>query len=146
MSTTIAPLKYLFVAIYDDQTEYVQHPEDKAVIKESGSSFSDVDMDRVEVFILQGDGKEFEVNLKNGLFAVNGQVINIAPQHFVPTERLKLCFWRECRRHQNLHAEVMADMSVSQEGEWGESYVSRYFLGWETIWNGEKLQRTIAVE
>lgn len=65
-------LKYLFIVEYFDGTIYRQNEEDIPVIKETGSSFSDVRQEDVKRFHLVNQEHKFCVDLSDGHFEVNG--------------------------------------------------------------------------
>lgn len=149
MSTIPAPLKYLWTAVYGDGSRFHQTQADESVYQAGKSAFADIDHERLTLFVLQreSDDKRFEVDLINGLFEIDGNVIDLSPQNFVPTEKLQLVFFREIKVDQEIRATVQADMTVLEEpiGE-PKQYVNRYFFGWETtLPDGSKLERTIGI-
>lgn len=66
-------LKYRFIALYKDGTNYVQNSEDLSV-KGEGSSFSDVNLDNLEEFYLCKKGYKVGVNLTNKCFIINNAI------------------------------------------------------------------------
>lgn len=143
MSTTTQPLKYLFTAIYKDNTTFKQPEDDKSKNHTEGaewnpSSFRDVDQDNLHYFALEENPEDLlngnyrvVVDLETGLFIINGQVVQLHDQNDV-LGKLKLIYFRE----------VQKDFI---DGEEQEARVTKYFVGWETI-TGKKIKRTVAID
>jgi hypothetical protein len=143
MSTSTQPLKYLFTAIYDDGSVFEQPENDRSKDHIEGaewnpSSFRDVDQDSLRYFALKENPEDLlncnyrvVVDLHTGLFYINGQWIQIHNQNDI-LGQLKLIYFREVKK------ELI-------DGVEQEAYVSKYFVGWETI-TGKKIKRTIGIE
>lgn len=157
MSTVNKPLKYLFRATYRDGSEFIQPPHDTSQFKavcngcqehilnidgvctscgsddlHFKSAFADVDMDRVRLFELVGDGITVGVDLDTGLFRVNGFEVQMHPMNHIFTSPLKLIFYRIVERVQIVNVAIQSDLSgvVSPGGE--DASVKKYFIGWES--------------
>lgn len=139
-------LRYLFVAEFEDGSQYAQTPEDASQLVEGKSAFYDVlyytgqleDSQPPEVkqlvrFHLTDRLNWYTVDLRDGKFEVNGMAFDAHPQFFVPNQPLTLIYFRETR------AERDADGAERQ-------YVNRYFLGWWCLGaDGNKVEQTIAI-
>jgi len=152
-------LKYLFTATFEDGKVIQQSPEDFSQIDppvrdENGilqgrSAFHDVltyeEISPLVTFELQEQGifglvaNKFSVDLRTGLFTVNGLQFNAAEQLFIPTAPFQIVFCRETHRQQDISQK---DGRVVAE----RIYVNRYLIGWKTTWKNEKYQVTIAVD
>lgn len=138
------PLRWLFVAHFDDGTIIEQDQEDKSQTRTdgTGSRFTDVlAKDGLEAFELINcaDPKQFVyVDLITGNFNVNGTPLSAHNQHFDPTRyKLELVYFREARAEQNVD---QAGEIISQR-----HFVNRYFIGWQTKVNNKVKQVTLAV-
>jgi hypothetical protein len=126
-------LKYLFKVIYKDESQYFQNNYDKAVIKETGSSFSDVIIENVKQFILYGDNKIFLVDLTDGHFEINGQPFFMHNLN-ENLENFRLIFWRVVNRTINT--------STNDE----TFNVISYQIGWQTTKNGKNFQEIMQIK
>lgn len=163
MSTVAKPLRYLFNVQYMDGSIFLQPENDRAqfaaVCNGCGihfqnicgqcpgcesddlhfkSAFADVDIDKVAIFGLSGEGQYFSVNLTNGMFHINGVDFQAHPQNYIIAERLKLIFFREVQRTQVVQATVQEDLSVSMDPVSEDVAVKKYFIGWETSGPGKQ--------
>jgi hypothetical protein len=140
--TTSQPLKWLFRAIFSDGTILNQPEDDRSQNHVEGaehnpSAFSDVlaREDELVAFSLYNPDTDetIAVDLRNGLFTVNGVTIAIHDQYFVPEEhKLRLIYFRESR--------------IDFQGDVQNRYVNRYFIGWQcTDSSGRNKQTTLAV-
>lgn len=129
-------LKYLFTAIYDDGTVYAQNPEDKSLLKDFGSSYSDVNQEKLIAFILEdqiGSGKVIGVNLLDGHFEIDGFRMLIHQEKDLTNFRL--IFFR---RH--VHKIRQSD-GVELSHDWF------YRIGWQANDSkGNNVQRIIEIE
>jgi len=147
-------LRWLFVATFTDGHVIQQTQEDKCFSRDdgTGSAFTDVieytQGHLIGFSLFHINGKEsVQVDLKSGNFMVNGTPFSVHNQYFDPSKYdLKLVYFRETRVDQDITSTVQDDMSVNQE-QTGDPrhYVNRYFVGWETVVNGQNKQVTIAV-
>lgn len=137
MSTVPALLKYLFIAEFKSGDRYFQNPEDKPVIKTSGSAFSDIAdrLNELKAFYLVKAGTDevvAGVNLLTGQFIIENTVFDAAEQNFIVVNGLKLIFFREAR--------------YEWKGKEERKYINRYIIGWETIDRfKKKVQQIIAI-
>lgn len=116
-------LKYLFVVEYKDGSKYQQNAEDKPVIAQRGSSFSDVKIDEVARFYLVNYQYQFCVDLNDGHFEVN-QVPFFMHDQGEGLKNFRLIFYR-----QHTHC---FNMGTKQE----LTHDINYCIGWQT--NNEK--------
>ncbi len=156
-------LKYLYEAEFADGEVLVQ-PEDnisslKPDFDKDGwrpSAFYDVTEKAKSVlctrFSIIGDGHRYTVDLIDGHFEIDGMPFIVHPQGLkvwsTEDNPLRLIYHRETKQEQNMTYTVNESGGIDMtEGEMGEKYVSRYFLGWQTnLSNGENIQHTIAIE
>ena len=124
-------LKYLFRVTYLDGSTYHQNPEDRSVTEpDKRSCFFDVKQDEVATFTLEGDGKRYLVDLRDGHFESDGEITYPDEQGAELGPR-RLIFYR-----QHTH-------STSAEGN-GHTVV--YFMGWQaTDTKGKNQQHIIAL-
>ena len=137
-------LNYRFVAIFADGHQIIQSPEDESKLDpEKRSAFYDVlEYEKnfpLVRFVLNEEGygvlgrerTQVFVDLTTGLFTVNGVEINIADQNFIPTEPLRLIYFRET------HVQQTMNQQTGVRG--GDTfYINRYFIGWQTTVNNQK--------
>lgn len=129
-------LKYLFVAQFDDGRVINQTPEDKSIIDpEKRSQFYDVLQHpaKLEYFTLVGDGNVIKVDLRSGIFYVNGLAVLLESEK-LPTipDKFDLIFYRQHTHHFNLkHEEI--DHNIE------------YFIGWKCKIKGKTYQQKLAV-
>lgn len=118
-------LKYLFIAEYKDGTIYEQNVEDKPVIKNTGSSFSDVRIDDVHRFYLVGAEGSFCVDLNDGHFEVNKVpfYMHDCGEHL---KDFRLIFYRQHTHNVNIGVNSFKELS----------HEINYCIGWQT--NDEK--------
>lgn len=143
-------LKYLFTAFFEDGHTIEQTPEDVSTIEpEKRSAFFDVlayeqksPLIEFALYNLE-ERKAISVDLKTGLFTsvLGDQRIefNIADQLFEKEAPFRLIYFRENRVEQ---------LVGNNTGEIKNQrfYINRYFIGWQTTWNNENYQRTIAID
>lgn len=146
-------LKYLFTAIFEDGTVIKQTQDDVSVIDpKKRSAFYDVLEYEKKSKLVQFEidnahlayydtFEDVRIDLKTGLFLVNNLQIDITDQLFYPTEPLKLIYFRETR----IETDVIKESGKADEIKSQRFYINRYFVGWETMYNGKKYQRTIAL-
>ena len=127
-------LKYLFEVTYKDGSIYKQNEEDKPVIKEIGSSFSDVIQENVKTFTLIGEGNRYMVNLEDGHFEVNGIPFLMHEENDLLKD-FRLVFWR---RHTHSFNRTMAEET---------SHIIVYRLGWQANdRKGNNIQQIMQIE
>lgn len=148
------PLRWLFVAEFDDGNSIEQTYEDKSLTRTdgTGSAFTDVleyeKTSRLKAFHLAStDDKQIAtVDLTTGAFIVNNTPFHAHDQNFDPTKyELRLIYFRETRYDNISTNTVQGDGSVKNEHVGQRHYVNRYFIGWQTTVNGKNKQATIAV-
>lgn len=128
-------LKCLFTAKYNDGTEYKQNPQDISILEpDKRSCFYDIDQSKLVEFILESeDGSRYSVNLKTGVFTVNGTEFRC---HTEPEFRdFRLIFWRS-HTHQ-----FVAGADYNEEIHHSVAYT----LGWQCTVKGQNHQRIIRV-
>ena len=139
-------LRYLFIAEFDDGTQIAQTPEDKSEHREDKSAFWDVQYQQGDFaeqqpeqvkklirFHLTDRNNWYTVDLRDGLFEINGLPFAAHDQLFTPNQPLTLIYFRETKSDLHGSGEV-------------NQYVNRYFLGWWCLdGEGNKLKQTIAI-
>ena len=123
-----------FTCIYDDDSRLEQKygtPEEK--------SFKDIDLDKLDVFAITGIDKAYSVDLKNGKFYANGQVISFDlgietkddghTEKIIP-EKYRLVYFRRIKK----------DSSPE-----GITTTLRYCIGWQTTVNNKNYQRLMFI-
>jgi hypothetical protein len=131
-------LRFLFVAEFEDGSQLAQTHEDASQFDPSKSAFFDVlkysESKKLTRFHLTDKLNWYTVDLRDGLFEVNGMAFAAHPQYFVPNPPLTLIYFRETR------AEKLNDGTERH-------YVNRYFLGWWCLGpDGAKVEQTIAIK
>jgi hypothetical protein len=139
-NTMSQPLKYLFTAFYSDGSSYQQAPEDKSLLHEKGSAFSDVDQDKLVAFCLEDqtnkplDGTVYTVNLLNGIFAINEHPFFM---HEEEITNIRLIFFRK-------HIETLVISGDSEPAHTSEIY---YRLGWQALdKEGKNIRRVMVIK
>ncbi len=141
--------KYLFTATFADGHVIKQTPADVSESDPKKSAFFDVveyeKISPVVKFSLRQSGMlgliadSIEVDLRTGLFLVNGLQLNVAEQNFEPVAPLRIVYFRENR--------VEQDVSFSTREVVGERFfINQFFIGWQTSWKNKNYQCTIAVD
>lgn len=143
LETSILPLKYLFVATFHDGHQIHQTPEDRAVLTDKGSAYTDVityqETSPLRCFVLLelGENGEFVssygVDLLDGHFEVNGIPFKM---HEGWVKDLRLIFFR---RH--THHFMMSNYTKMREKE----HTMVYRIGWQTTQNGQNIQRVMEI-
>lgn len=138
MSTVQAPLKYLWHVKYRDGSGQEQPLDDKSILHPydpetdfQPSAFRDIDQDDLVVFSLRGLYDTFSVDLRTGLFNINGVEIQLHDQGLVFTEPLQLVYWRQVK--------------LERTGDETNHYVDKYFFGWKTLVDSKSYQRTMGI-
>lgn len=137
-------LTYLFEADFSDGTTYVQGSDDVSLnhpVDADGngkSAFTDV-MDRIEDVIrfhlVNGENRT-TVDLKTGLFRINGQTIALHDHEI--TSKLKLIYFRKV----NIDRDMDKDGKVTGQ----RHYVACYLIGWQMLGrDGKNITHVIAV-
>jgi hypothetical protein len=123
--------KYLYTVVYEDGTGYEQNTEDISVTNPEKSCYYDIDIDRVKIFSLKGDGIVVGVYLTSGEFFVNGVMFKMYENPLDKYE-LRLIFFRK-----HTH-------TFSQGIETDHNIVYRF--GWQfTDANGHNIQRIMEI-
>lgn len=127
-------LKYLFTVGYRDGDEFHQGADDASLTREGGSAFTDVRLDDVAWFRLQGDGRQIGVDLSDGHFEVDGLQfwVNDDHNHFTPETKLRLIYFRR-HRHDFTPDRVELAHDVT------------YYIGWQATIDGRNYRATIGV-
>ena len=87
-------LKYIFTAEYSDGTTHTQNAEDTSITREDGSSFTDVDQEKLVKFHLDGPDGRYSVDLTQGVIDHDGQPVAVEGEPFVATNPLRLIYGR----------------------------------------------------
>ena len=129
-------LKWLFIAEYDDGSQYHQTPVDAAVGSKPGSAFTDVDVARVVKFGLTSDEETWAVDLKDGSFWHDGKKFHIFDPDVVLSDR-ELIYWRRVYRSLGVTPDTMLDLGFRM----------RYYFGWKAKdKDGNIIERTLWIE
>ncbi len=143
IETVREPLRWLFVAYFDDGSVIAQDQDDKCYTRKdgTGSTFTDV-LAKEGLISFQLNHAEglgtVTVDLITGAFVVNGTPIHAHNQFFEPKKYdLELVYFREARIDQVVNAQG-EQVSLSH-------YTNRYFIGWKTNVHGKDKQVTLAV-
>ncbi len=139
-----APLKYLFIAEYNDGTQFYQMPDDTSKTRAGGSAFTDVEQDRLVLFRLysvEDDGENvYEVDLRDGAFRVNGARFFAHPDGlFEPGQHFDLLFFRKHREELEFKTSEGYITGIAQKKEAPLVYI----IGWKTKLDGLDVQRTL---
>lgn len=150
MSTVPDPLKYLFIATFEDGTKIIQTPDDRASdydpeAEHNASAFRDVvAMSKLSKLLWFGlfmaddpDHNPFAaVRLDDGMFELNGWTFQAHPQNLdLSDKELEVVFFREVRKDK-----VMSRDKTQQEIR---HYVNRYIIGWQI--KGENFTQTVCI-
>jgi hypothetical protein len=144
-------MTWLFVAYFKDGSVMVQDQADKSRVTGKHSAFYDVynRIDDVLMFELQNtDGEQvIGIDLKTGVFMVNGTALIIHDQNFEPeTKKLELIYFTETHVDHEVSGTVQEDGSIKpNETAVARHYANRYFVGWRTTWKGKEYKVTMAV-
>lgn len=145
MSTVNEPLKYLFIAEYDDGTIFVQPEHDRTrdhnpKAEHNKSAYYDIDHDKLIRFALVPNTGKIEapvivVDLRDGHYEVGGVPFVAAEQNFVATKKLELVFFRE----------VQLQKGEEDGVPFERHFINRYFVGWKTNQNGKAVTSLIGI-
>ena len=124
-------LDYLFTAIYEDGTTFVQNADDVSTKDPNRSSFYDIDQERLIAFALQDQENAIAVDLRDGSFQINGFTFHA---YDGAVKNRRLIYFRRHKHAMNVDS-GQADHTVS------------YFIGWQgnDPVTGENIQRTISI-
>ena len=88
------PLRYLFLALYKDNSTLVQTAEDVSAVDPTKSAYADVRHEDLIAFMLVGKGQSYGVNLTDGTFIIG----EAPPVRFHPSDarlvNIKLVYYR----------------------------------------------------
>jgi hypothetical protein len=123
-------LDYLFTAYYADNTTYQQTEEDRSTKDETKSAYYDIDQDKLIAFALQGANDGVVVDLRTGLFVVNGLPLSVFEGEVV---NRRLIYFRRVTQQMN-----------REDGQTSTSI--EYHIGWQgnDPVTGQNIQRVIA--
>jgi hypothetical protein len=138
-------LKYLFEAVYSDGDIYSQTPEDESLFDEDKNAFYDIrfrpwkPIEELIEFRLVGEGHEYAVDLRSGMFRIDGAEVQVGEDISTPVlgTKFTLVFMK---RHDHTFA-IFGSNDVKKI-----SHGIRYILGWETVIKGKKDRRIIIVK
>lgn len=150
-------LTYLFEATLEDGSIYSQNPEDASLkfppvpdengVLQGKSCFTDIIEDvenhKVVKFSLIGKGNVVSVDLRSGLFEINGLPI-LAESVKLPTkpDHFTLVYYRQRTISQNVTYQVQSGEIIDKEE--GEEFLE-YFIGWRCNISGRDYEQKIAV-
>lgn len=146
---TTPKLKYLFTATFQDGT-VIEQGDDKSLIDPEGkkSRFFDVlEYEKksplikfsLKHTILGLAANEVSVDLVTGKFSMNGSEFDVADQNFIATEPLRIVYFRETQKQQDVHVKTH---TIVEE----RHFINRYFIGWQTTWLGKNYQCVIGID
>jgi hypothetical protein len=131
-------MKNTFYAQFNDGTLFAQDENDVHPTKQDKSSFTylleeAVLHDGIASFWLDGNGRNYLVDLKDGHFEIDGTRFNAHEQDLAPKD-LRLVYFRRHTHKMNIYG-----MEVAHDVE--------YFLGWQmTDDEGKNHQQTISIK
>ena len=123
-------LKYLFIAQYNDGTEFRQNENDVSSQDSKRSAFFDIIQEKLVRFSLVGDGRVFSVDLTDGHFEINGIPFRM---HDESIENIRLIFFRKHTHNYNLALEE-------------QSHDIIYRMGWQANLHGSNTQRVMEID
>ena len=124
-------LKYLFNVLYKDGTVYSQNVDDISVTDPKRSCFYDVRVEDVMVFELIGENKSVAVDLREGVFEVNG--VEFLAHEDSDLTNFRLIFFRKHRHHFNVALEE-------------KKHEIWYRIGWQANdKDGKNVQRVLVI-
>lgn len=126
-------LKYLFVAVYNDNTHYQQSSEDVSKKNPKKSSFFDVDKDKLVKFFIASETTAVCVDLIDGHFEINNVPFRLHSD-LDEFKDFKLVYFRDVRRHFKANSLEPIGIDVI------------YQIGWECEKDGVKHKRVIEVD
>lgn len=131
IEVNIMTLQYLFIAEFEDGSTFEQTPQDKSTIDPDRNCYYDVLQSGKNIikFSLIGKGNTFSVNLKTGLFTINGVEV-ILESEKLPTlpEKFNLIWYHQVTRDLNVTYELKSG-AIQETKELPE--FREYFIGWE---------------
>lgn len=138
-------LKYTFVAVFDDGTSFSQTEEDVSMYEEGRTATTDLfkyhmQLKRVAVFFLKGNGHEYIVDLRDGHFQIDDQVFFLGPEPPPSPDvaPLELIYFRQVQERRFYSTKDFSEVAARQRAE-------RYCFGWKALVkdknspNGERL-------
>ena len=141
-------LEYLFIAQFNDGSIIEQNPQDLSTIDPTRNCYYDVLQEVVKgkvirKFSLSGRDNIISVDLKTGLFLVNGITFLLESEKLpqVP-EKFNLIWYHQVSQSQNITFDE-ASGEVSSRENLPER--REYFIGWHCRINGRDYKQKIAV-
>jgi hypothetical protein len=131
------PLAYLFTALFTDGSTMSQTQEDRSATVEGKNAFHDVlqRITDVEVFALHSATVIVRVDLRTGLFTLNGctfQASDPSIPNLKDAPHFRLVYFKRHRRH-------------FQQGAGEVGHEIEYHLGWQTTIDGKNYRQTLAL-
>lgn len=127
-------LDYLFVAEKFDGSLYKQTPDDKPRFSSWGSSFTDIQHEKLRRFSLIGKGHVYTIDLIDGHLEIDGHKL-YPPHEVLPGIPLKLIYWRTVTR----------DFLVGPDGGPVAPKV-KYVIGWQYNCRGKNIDWQLGIE
>ena len=127
-------LEFLFIAETYDGQIIPQTANDISPLDPTKSSFYDVLQHKIKRFSLHGKGMIFTIDLTDGHYEVNGNIVH--------TKRppgkceLRLIYYRQ----------VQQRMSIATDGAEKLMPIVRYFIGWQANYRGKNYQFELGVD
>ena len=131
------PLKYVFRATFKDGSTVHQTSADQSAHVEGKNAFYDVlqRIPDVQVFSIVGEEIIASVDLRTGLFTLNGftfQATDPSIPNLKEATEFRLIYFKRHRHH------------FSQDGS-EAAHEIEYHIGWQTTIGGKNYQQTIAL-
>lgn len=125
-------LKYLFTAVYNDDTTYEQSEDDLSKKDPQRSAYFDIEHDKLLAFAIHNDTDVVLVRLDDGTFEINGLSIIL---YEGPVENRRLIYFR---RHR--HAFNVGFEELDHEVE--------FHIGWQgnEPGTGNNIQKTLILK
>lgn len=136
----VVALKFLFEASYKDGTIYTQGAEDSSLFVKDKNAFFDIFYqpfkpleELVEFKLLNTETQDtYSVNLKSGMFSVNGLRFEVGEPLPDPRAERRLIFFKRHFHNFNIGMEE-------------KSHDIQYHIGWQATIKGKNYQQTINV-
>ena len=124
-------LKYLFGAELEDGSIYKQTKDDVSQTVEGKSAFTDIAEQKLKRFWLKKYGEIYEVDLRTGLFTINGKELKC---HDEPIKDLRLIYFRRHFHHSNMETGEQTGHEIE------------YHFGWQCTVGGKNIKQTISIK
>lgn len=142
-------LKYLWIAKFEDGTLFKQNPEDKSMMEEGRNCYFDLlqlikDGQSLRSFSLKSDDDLVTVDLKTGLFYVNGLALLLESDKLPSYPgKFNLIWYNQVSVDTKVDYDTKTKEILKASGVKNE--YREYFIGWQCNINGKNYQQKIAV-